>query len=74
MKIRLVVAELFHADRGTDTKTDIMKRIVALRNFANSPTNEKANSSVPNNICFITNPACFSHKLTVVMDTCMTWH
>ena len=32
MKIRPVVAELFHADGGTD-----MKLIVAFRNFANAP-------------------------------------
>jgi len=42
---------LFHEDRGTDGRTDgqtnIMKLIVPLRNFANSPTNEKADSSVP---------------------------
>ena len=51
MKILLVGAELFHEDRGTDGRTDgqtnIMKLIVPLRNFANSPTNEKADSSVP---------------------------
>jgi len=33
MKIRLVVAELYHADR----RTDITKLIVTLRNFANAP-------------------------------------
>ena len=47
MKILLVGAELFHEDRGTDGQTNIMKLIVPLRNFANSPTNEKADSSVP---------------------------
>jgi hypothetical protein len=35
MKIRLVVAELFHADR----RTDISKLIVAFRSFANAPKN-----------------------------------
>jgi len=33
MKIRLAVAELFHADR----QADITKLIVTLRNFANAP-------------------------------------
>jgi len=33
MKIRPVGAELFHADRRTDTE----KLIVAFRNFANAP-------------------------------------
>jgi hypothetical protein len=36
MEIRIVGAELFHADRQTD-KT---KLIVAFRNFANAPKNE----------------------------------
>jgi len=44
VKIRPVEAELFHADRGTDTQTDIVKLIVALRSFANSSTNEKPDS------------------------------
>jgi len=35
MKILPVGAELFHADRGTDTT----KLIVAFRNFANVPKN-----------------------------------
>ena len=39
MKIRLVGAELFHADDG---QTDITKLQVAFRNFANAPKNEKA--------------------------------
>jgi hypothetical protein len=40
MKIRPVGAELFHADRQTegrtDGQTDVMKLIVAFRNFANA--------------------------------------
>jgi len=40
IKIPPVEAELFHADRRTDTQTDIKKLIVALSNFANSSTNE----------------------------------
>jgi hypothetical protein len=36
MKIRPVGAELFHADRRTDTT----KLIVAFRNFANGPKKE----------------------------------
>jgi hypothetical protein len=35
MKIRLVGAELFHADR----QTDVTKLIVAFRNFANTSKN-----------------------------------
>jgi hypothetical protein len=37
MKIRLVGAQLFHADGRTDRQTDTTKLIVALRNFANAP-------------------------------------
>jgi len=35
MKIRPVVAELFHADR----RTGMTKQLVAFRNFANVPKN-----------------------------------
>jgi hypothetical protein len=34
MKIRPVGAELFHADRQTDERTDMTKLTVAFRNFA----------------------------------------
>jgi len=37
MKIRPVGAELFHAGRRTDERTDMTKLIVAFRNFANEP-------------------------------------
>jgi hypothetical protein len=37
MKHRPVGAELFHADRRTDIRTDMTKLIVAFRNFANAP-------------------------------------
>jgi len=37
MKIRLVGAKLFHADRWTDRQTDMMKLIVTFRNCANVP-------------------------------------
>jgi len=41
LKILPVGAELFHADRGTDERTDgqtdMTKLIAAFRNFANSP-------------------------------------
>jgi hypothetical protein len=40
MKIRLVGAEMFHADGRTDEWTDMTKLIVAFRNFANAPKNE----------------------------------
>ena len=36
-KIRPVEAELFHADRRTDSRTDMTTLLVALRNFANAP-------------------------------------
>ena len=36
-KMRLVGAELFHADRRTDQVADVTKLIVAFRNFANPP-------------------------------------
>ena len=43
MKIRLVGAELFHADRRTDGRTDgrtdMMILIVVFRNFAKAPKN-----------------------------------
>jgi hypothetical protein len=41
MKTRLVGAEVFHADRRTDGRTDrqtdLTKLLVAFRNFANAP-------------------------------------
>jgi hypothetical protein len=36
IKIRLMEAQLFHADRLTDGQTDMTKLIVAFRNFAKS--------------------------------------
>jgi len=39
MKIRLVGAELFHADGRTGGMTDMTKLIVAVRNFVNAPEN-----------------------------------
>jgi len=39
MKIRLVGAEWLHADRQADVRTDMMKLIVSLRNFAKAPNN-----------------------------------
>jgi hypothetical protein len=37
MKIRLLGAELFHADGRMDGRADTKKLIVAFRNFANTP-------------------------------------
>jgi len=37
MKIRPVGAELFHAKRPTDGRTDTTKLIVTFRNFPNEP-------------------------------------
>jgi hypothetical protein len=45
MKIRPVVAELFHADR----RTDVTKLTVAFRNFANAPKNACNRPSRNNN-------------------------
>ena len=45
MKIRPVGAELWHAGRRTDGRTDITKLIVAFRNFTNAPKKTKNNSS-----------------------------
>jgi hypothetical protein len=42
MKIRPVVAELFHADGTTDRQTDMTKLTVAFRNFPNAPKNENS--------------------------------
>ena len=41
MKIRLMGAELFHADR----RTDMTKVIVVFRNFANSPINQYSSTT-----------------------------
>ena len=40
MKIRPVRAELFHADRQMDRRTDMTKLTAAVRNFANVPKNK----------------------------------
>jgi hypothetical protein len=40
IKIRLVEAELFHAD-GKDGRIDMTKLIVAFRKFANAPNNDE---------------------------------
>ena len=37
MKIRLVEAELFYADRRTDGRTDMTKPIVAIFKYARAP-------------------------------------
>ena len=37
MKIRLVGAELLHADGRTDRETDTMQLMFAFRSFANAP-------------------------------------
>jgi hypothetical protein len=37
MKIRLVIAELLHADGSTDRLTDMTKLIVLFGNFAKAP-------------------------------------
>jgi hypothetical protein len=44
-KIRAMGAELFHADGKTDRQADMTKLVVALRNFANAPTNESTSHS-----------------------------
>jgi hypothetical protein len=51
MKIRLVGAELFHADgridRGKDRQTDVTKLIVAFCNFANASKKENSSCDIP---------------------------
>ena len=37
MKIRLVGAELLHADKQMDGQAEMTKHIVAFRNYANAP-------------------------------------
>jgi len=39
MEIRPVGAELFHAGRRTDGRTDMTKLIVSFHNFAKAPKN-----------------------------------
>jgi len=41
MKTRRVTAELFHEDGRTDKRGDTTKLIVALRNFAKAPKNDR---------------------------------
>ena len=43
IKIRSLGAELFHADKQTDGRTDTTKVIVVFRNFANAPKKYKFN-------------------------------
>ena len=45
MNIRPVGAELFHADRQTDGRTDMMKLIVTFHNFANTPEDDVCETS-----------------------------
>jgi len=37
--MKILLAELFHADSRTDGRTDMTPQIVAFRNFAHSPIN-----------------------------------
>ena len=39
MKIRSVVAELFHADRRKEGRTDLTKLVIAFCSFTNDPVN-----------------------------------
>jgi hypothetical protein len=41
MEIRPEEAELFHADRRTEGRTDMTKQIFYFRNFANAPKNAR---------------------------------
>ena len=49
MKIRPVAAELFHADRQSDGRTDMTKLIVAVRNFANAARKRNEFNYMSNN-------------------------
>ena len=44
MKIRLVGAKLFHANRQTDGQTDITELTVAFRNFVKAPKDLSVNA------------------------------
>jgi hypothetical protein len=74
MKIRLVEAELFHADR----RTDVIKPTVAFRNFANVPKNgyaENAKYAGPNKYSLNTNSKHpTSNKRTFRTDTYNSVH
>jgi len=54
MKIRPVGTELFDADARTDRQTEMMKPVVAFRNFANEPKNNYK-IILPSALCF---PSC----------------
>jgi hypothetical protein len=41
-----VGAELFHVDRRIDGRTDVKKKIIASRNFANTPDNGGVKSAI----------------------------
>jgi len=45
MKIRPLVAELFHGDRRRAGRADMTKDTVAFRNFANAPNNFTENTT-----------------------------
>jgi hypothetical protein len=51
MKIRPVVAQLFHVDG----ERDIMKLTVAFQNFANAPTRQYRSIHVPSNVTGMAN-------------------
>jgi hypothetical protein len=53
MKIRPVGAELFHADG----QTDMVKLLVAFRNFAKAPSNEAERTFVLQSVPFILSPS-----------------
>jgi hypothetical protein len=54
MKIRIVEAELFHANGRTDGQTNMTKVILGFRNFANAPKDGCRLMKVPleNNILY----------------------
>ena len=63
MKILPVGAEFFHVNRRADERTDMMKPIVAFRNFSNAPKNDHAGIIVgPNSLQPLTNTTsrCYS--------------
>jgi hypothetical protein len=45
-KVCLVDAELLHADRRTDSRTDTTKLVVAYSNFANAPKKSFRNTEI----------------------------
>ena len=73
IKIRPVGAELFHADRGTDRRTDMTKLIFAFRNIANAPKNLLVSTQVMSCGAVFRISTCTSH-LHIVSESVFCAH